>query len=124
MKPIIIENAPANIEVRFDCHPLQLPAVIRSKHNDYWEQQIKDNPSLRNGEVFTMIDIASTPKSLVITVAKTDYKHYLYTLRHENSANPCKVIYTCAAVITNDNQIVIGRMNGKTSTPGRLRAGD
>ncbi|QED49678.1 hypothetical protein [Cytobacillus dafuensis] len=121
MKRIIIETAPANVKVKLDNRPINLPSEIRQQHHYYWEQQIGKNPSLRNGEVFTITKVNKAPDELEVTVAKTDYKHYLYTLHHEDCASPCKVIYTCASVITSDHHIAIGRMNKSTSTPGRLQ---
>lgn len=96
---------------------------MKTRHQQelYWDSQIKKNPSLRNGEVFTITDIIQTTEELEVSVAKTDYKHYLYTLNHPDCTDPCKVIYTCASVITSDQHIAIGRMNKTTSTPGRLQ---
>ncbi|MFO1444344.1 NUDIX hydrolase [Bacillus sp. Bva_UNVM-123] len=121
MKPIVLENAPNHIIVKMSNKPVILPTEIRNQHNLYWEEQIKNNPTLHNGDSFAITEIEHTPEKLVITVTKTDYKHYLYTLRHADCAYPCQVLYTCAAVITNDQHIVIGRMNPLTSTPDRLQ---
>ncbi|WNS75230.1 hypothetical protein RRV45_20525 [Bacillus sp. DTU_2020_1000418_1_SI_GHA_SEK_038] len=121
MNPIIIGKAPAIVKVKLDPVPINLPQEIRNKHELYWNKKAKINPSLRNGEVFSITDIEQTQEELVVTVAKTDYKHYLYTLNHEDCEEPCKVIYTCAAVITSDKKMAIGRMNRTTSTPGRLQ---
>lgn len=121
MKPISIEMAPVNVKVKLSSSPLQLPADIRKQHERYWDVQIKKNPSLRNGESFTITEINQTFNELEVTVARTDYKHYLYTLHHEDCEYPCKVIYTCASVITSDQYVTFGRMSGMTSTPGRLQ---
>ncbi|MBS4190145.1 hypothetical protein KHA94_07995 [Bacillus sp. FJAT-49705] len=121
MKPIVIETAPDNVKVKLDNRPINLPFEIRQQHHHHWEQQIGKNPSLRNGAAYTITKIDKNPEELEVTVAKTDYKHYLFTLHHEDCAAPCKVIYTCAAVITSDHHIAIGRMNEATSTPGRLQ---
>lgn len=121
MKPILIEDSPAKVTVTYDPTPFQLPLNIREQHQKYWDTQIKKNPYLRNGEVFTITQINQTPEELRVTVVKTDYKHYLYTIRHEDCEFPCKVIFTCVAVISNDNHIAFGRMNHNTATPGRLQ---
>ncbi|QFG00062.1 hypothetical protein PB01_15195 [Psychrobacillus glaciei] len=121
MKPILIEETPAKVTVTYDSTALQLPLNIREQHQKYWDTQIKQNPHLRNGEVFTITQINKTVNELQVTVVKTDYKHYLYTIRHEDCSYPCKVIFTCVAVITNDNHIAFGRMNLNTATPGRLQ---
>ncbi len=76
---------------------------------------------LRNGEVFTITEIKETSEELQVTVIKTDYKHFLYTIHHPECTYPCKVIFTCVSVITSDNYIAFGRMNEHTSTPGRLQ---
>lgn len=121
MQPLIIEKAPASITIKLNTNPIKLPQEIRNHHERYWKEQIRKNPSLRNGETFTIIDIRQTPEELEMTVAKTDYKHYLYTMYHPDCDYPCKVIYSCASVITKDNYIAFGRMNQMTSTPGRLQ---
>lgn len=121
MKPIKIEQAPTNIVVILGSDPLIIPTEIRTQHELFWKEQIKLNPSLRNGETFTITNINHTSEELSVTVAKTDYKHYLYTIHHPDCEYPCKVLYTCAAVITSDQHIVFGQMNRLTSTPGRLQ---
>jgi hypothetical protein len=121
MKPILIEETPAKVTVTYDPTPFRLPLNIREQHQKFWDTQIIQNPYLRNGEVFTITQINKTPEELHITVMKTDYKHFLYTIRHEDCEFPCKVVFTCVAVITNDNHIAFGRMNQNTATPGRLQ---
>jgi len=121
VKPIVIEKAPISITVKMDNKPITIPTEIRTQHQLFWKEQIKNNPTLRNGEAFTITNINRSSDELLVTVAKTDYKHYLYTIHHENCDYPCKVLYTCAAVITSDQNIVFGQMNGLTSTPGRLQ---
>lgn len=121
MQPLIIEKAPPSILVKLSTNPIKLPEDIRNNHNRFWNEQISKNPALRNGEAFTITDIRQTPEKLEITVAKTDYKHYLYTMHHPTCDHPCKVIYSCASVITKDNHIAFGKMNQTTSTPGRLQ---
>ncbi|MED3571292.1 NUDIX hydrolase [Cytobacillus praedii] len=121
MQPLIIEKAPPSILVKLSKNPIKLPKDIRNSHNSFWNEQISKNPALRNGEAFTITDIRQTPEKLDITVAKTDYKHYLYTMHHPTCDHPCKVIYSCTSVITKDNHIAFGRMNQMTSTPGRLQ---
>ncbi|MDI2586713.1 hypothetical protein OR571_06095 [Psychrobacillus sp. NEAU-3TGS] len=121
MEPILIEETPAKVTVKYDSVALDLPESIKEQHDKFWNDQIKINSHLRNGEVFTITKIKNTAKELQVTVAKTDYKHYLYTIRHKDCPFPCKVIFTCVAVITTDNYIAFGRMNEYTSTPGRLQ---
>ncbi|TQR19019.1 hypothetical protein [Psychrobacillus vulpis] len=121
MKPILIEKTPAKVIVTYDQTPLELPKNIRVQHQNFWDEQVKQNPHFRNGEVFTITEINKTSEELQVTVAETDYKHFLYTIRHEDCAYPCKVIFTCVSVITSDNYIAFGRMNQNTSTPGRLQ---
>lgn len=121
MKPILIQEIPTKVLVKYEPVPVELPESIKEQHEKFWDNQIKINPHLRNGEVFTITQIDNTLKELKVTVAKTDYKHFLYTIRHEGCAFPCKVIFTCVTVITSDNYIAFGRMNEHTSTPGRLQ---
>ncbi|MBW8350256.1 hypothetical protein K0H71_12490 [Bacillus sp. IITD106] len=121
MKPIFIEEVPKSVNVILNEVSLSLPSKILEKHNIFWEEQKNQNPTLRNGTVFTITDIKECPDELYMKVAKTDYKHYLYTINHLNCEYSCKVIYTCACVITKDNYIVVGKMNSHTSSPGRLQ---
>lgn len=121
MKPIVIEKAPTRVTVNYDPTPFHLPTSIQERHQLFWEQLKKNNQQFRNGEVFTITEINKTSDELQIKVVKTDYKHFLYTLHHADCTYPCKVIFTCMAVITNDHHIAFGRMNQHTSTPGRLQ---
>lgn len=121
MQPLIIEKAPPSIIVKLSASPIRIPQEIVNDHDRFWNEQINKNPALRNGEAFTITDIRQTPEKLEITVVKTDYKHYLYTMHHPTCDYPCKVIYSCASVITKDNHLAFGRMNQTTSTPGRLQ---
>ena len=121
MEPIVIEETPSIVTVKYDSTPYELPEQMREKHEHFWNEQLKINPHFRNGEVFTIQKICRNSEELQITVAKTDYKHYLYTIRHEKKVFPCKAIFTCVAVITTDNYIAFGKMNKHTSTPGRLQ---
>lgn len=121
MSDIVIQSIPQNLIVEFDPKPLILPKEITNKHSMFWEDKIQQNPSLTNGEVYTINNVDFKESELNISVVKTDYKHYLYTINHPNTPFPCKVIYTCAAIITRDNYIAFGRMNQHTSTPDRLQ---
>lgn len=121
MKPIYIEEVPKKVNVLLSNSTFEMPITLRSKHDSYWEDQKQKKPFLRNGEVFTITKVERSEEELNVFVARSDYKHYLYTINHADTEQPCKVIYTCASVITNDNYIVFGRMSEKTSTPGRLQ---
>lgn len=121
MRSVVIETVPKKVTVKLDSTPLTLPKNIQGQHQKFWEERTEQNPHLRNGEVFTITEINRTSEELQVTVIKTDYKHYLYTIHHADCAYPCKVIFTCVSVVTNDNYIAFGRMNGHTSTPGRLQ---
>ncbi|MBP2242382.1 8-oxo-dGTP pyrophosphatase MutT (NUDIX family) [Cytobacillus eiseniae] len=121
MQPVLIEKAPASIMIKLSANPFQLPKEIRNHHDHFWNEQINNNPTLRNGEVFTITESKQTPEKLEITVARTDYKHYLYTMQHPACDHPCKVIYSCASILTKDNYMAFGRMSQTTSTPGRLQ---
>ncbi|MEI4770396.1 hypothetical protein WAX74_12190 [Psychrobacillus sp. FJAT-51614] len=121
MMPIVIENTPTQVTVKFDSTSLILPSSIQVQHQLFWEKLLEKNPHFHNGDVFTITHINKTIDELEVTVVKTDYKHYLYTIHHPECAFPCKVIFTCVAVLTNDHHIAFGRMNQYSSTPGRLQ---
>ncbi|MDF2606849.1 MAG: hypothetical protein K0S34_1044 [Bacillales bacterium] len=122
MRPILVEEIPKIVNVIYNPNPISIPSHQRSLHENHWREQYNINPHLQNGDVFTITDVHHDPNELNILVSKTDYKHYLYTLHNITSdIFPCKVVYTCSSVITNDNYIVIGRMSDKTSTPNRLQ---
>ena len=54
MEPILIEETPAKVTVKYDPAPLDLSESIKEQHDKFWDDQIKTNPHLRNGEVFTI----------------------------------------------------------------------
>ncbi len=121
MNEIIIDQIPKKLTVELQGTDTLLPEKVLKEHDEYWNERLKENPALRNGDVYTISDVVSEKEELYIKVNKTNYKHYLYTINHPDTVAPCKVIYTCSALITIDNYIVIGKMNTHTSTPGRLQ---
>ncbi|TYS63977.1 NUDIX hydrolase [Bacillus infantis] len=121
MKEIKIQAVPEKVIVEYMDRPLILPEAIRKIHEEYWQKRTEENPSLTNGTVYCIGEAEHSPEKLHIQVHKTDYSHYLYTINHLGADNPCRVIYTCAAILTNDNHLVFGKMNNHTSTPQRLQ---
>lgn len=121
VKEIKFQVVPEKVVVEYDDRPMVMPEAAHKSHEEYWQKRIEENPSLTNGTVYCIGEAEHSPEKLHIQVNKTDYRHYLYTINHPGSDNPCRVIYTCAAVFTNDRHLIFGQMNKHTSTPGRLQ---
>lgn len=70
MKPILIEEAPTKVIVKYDSIPFELPLNIREQHQQFWNEEVKINPHFRNGEVFTTTEIYKSPNELQVLLDK------------------------------------------------------
>lgn len=121
VKEIKIQAMPEKVIVEYIDRPLNLPEAIRKSQEEYWQKRTEENPTLKNGVIYCIGEAGHSSEKLHIQVQKTDYMHYLYTINHPGCDYPCRVIYTCAAVHTNDSHFIFGQMNKHTSTPHRLQ---
>ena len=57
MSAIEINPITKPISIRVTGDRIVLPKAVRQKVDEHWQQLIKDNPRLRNGEVFKFLQL-------------------------------------------------------------------
>jgi 8-oxo-dGTP pyrophosphatase MutT (NUDIX family) len=98
-----------------------LPADIRQKVDDYWLALTQANPRLHNGEVFTVTSITEDGASIHITLAETNYAHYLYSQQVGGLGKyQVRVIHPVTLVLSKDDKLIFGRMADHTSLAGSI----
>jgi len=99
-----------------------LPPDVRAKIDQFWQERRRDNPHLFNGEVFAITDLRETLEATTITLAETDYAHFLYNYAvGDLSEYAVRVIHSAVVVVTSDNKFVCGSMGLQTSRPGVIQ---
>lgn len=119
-----IQNAPIpnGLVLSFAEEKVKLPSDIRTKVDQHWRQLATNNPKLRNGEVFTVASVKETPDNMIISLAETDYAHYLYSQQVGGLGDyTVHIIHPAALVVTSDNMFVFGSMGEHTSRPGTIQ---
>ena len=58
-----------------------LPEGLKNKINIFWEECIKQNPTLFNGEDYVVEKFEENDDEIVMHVVKSDFAHYLYDER-------------------------------------------
>ena len=61
---------------------MNLPQNLRNKIDEFWKEQVKENPNLFNGEVWNVTKMEENADKIILTLEQTDYAHYLYDERH------------------------------------------
>jgi 8-oxo-dGTP pyrophosphatase MutT (NUDIX family) len=98
-----------------------LPPDIQQKVDTYWRKLTAANPRLHNGEVFTVTSVNKDAEDLRITLAETDYAHYLYSQQIGGLGDyQVRVIHPVTLALSKDNQLIFGRMANHTSLAGSI----
>lgn len=122
MSAIEINPITKPISIRVTGDRIVLPKAVRQKVDEHWQQLIKDNPRLRNGEVFTVLAVDENNKSIEIKLAETDYAHYLYSHQVGGLGEfTVRIIHSATLVITSDNKMLFGAMGEHTARPGVIQ---
>jgi 8-oxo-dGTP pyrophosphatase MutT (NUDIX family) len=122
MKPIQISSIPQKLTLTFDQEKVTLPRAIRKKVDQHWTQLIESNPHLRNGEVFTITAVKDDSGHLEISLAETDYAHYLYSSQVGGlEEHAVRIIHPAVLVVSSDDKFIFGAMGEHTSRPGVIQ---
>ena len=78
------------IEVTKIKEKLELPKELQIQIEEFWKNQVKENPHLFNGEVWTVTSFKESPDRIKIEIQKTNYAHYLFD---ENLVKEYKMMY-------------------------------
>ncbi len=113
-KPIII---------KYEEKEIKLLKNIKEKIEDFWKKAVEENPNLYNGLDYTIEKIEENENEIKMTAIKTNYAHYLYDERVgiKEEEYRCNVPWSGIILLTNDNYIVLGEMDNKTSFPHCLQ---
>lgn len=122
MHPIEIHSIEKTVHIRFDNDKVILPKGVRQKIGHHWKQLIHNNPQLRNGEVFTVTTVNETNNSIDVTLAETDYTHYLYSHQIGGLGKyTVRIIHSATLIVAIDDKIIFGAMGKHTSRPGIIQ---
>jgi hypothetical protein len=122
MSAIEISPIKTPMTIRFGGSKVSLPADVRQKIDQHWQQLIQANPRLHNGEVFTVTAVADTVDELQIELAETDYAHYLYSRQVGGLGEfTVRIIHSATLVIATNNKMIFGAMAAHTSIPGVIQ---
>lgn len=122
MPAIEIQPIKKSVNIRISGNQVELPEPLRQKIDQHWQQLVKDNPRLHNGESFTVVAVDETDEKVDIKLAETDYAHYLYSHQVGGLGEfTVRIIHSATLVITADNKMVFGAMGEHTSRPGVIQ---
>lgn len=108
--------------MRVEPTPLVLPDDINAAIEAHWAALKLHGHSFFRGATFTVTSVRHDTSGACLTLALSDYAHYLYTVDHNlPSRHALRVAYTSCLMHTRDGQFVLGEMAGHTSSPGRLQ---
>jgi 8-oxo-dGTP pyrophosphatase MutT (NUDIX family) len=94
----------------------------RFKIERFWKEQLSLNPRLYNGTVFGVDNIRRENGKILLDLFRSDFAHYLYTQKiGDLGDNNLVNIYCSLVVSTNDDFIVLGKMNKHTAFPGLIQ---
>ena len=68
-KPIIL---------KFENRRIDLPIKLKENIENFWNNAIKENPNLYNGQDYVVEKVKETEENIEMLVVKSDYAHYLY----------------------------------------------
>ncbi len=120
--PLVFSDLNSLVQVRIEDTPIRLPRDQQQLVDILWETELREHPNWFRGEVFTIREIRQGPERIEFALARTDYAHYLATLR--GLIDPqlaCQVLYGAAVLRTRDNYLGFGEMGAETTYAGRLQ---
>lgn len=121
MQEILITKIP-NLRITFDGQRVELPSAILARVRRHWSELIRDNPHLYNGEAFTVTDVKEHGGTMTITLAETDYAHYLYSHQVGDLGQyTVRIIHPATLIISNDGRFIFGSMGKHTSRSGLIQ---
>lgn len=121
MKPIILTPFTKKVEIEYTQNFVQLSPERKNEIEEFWVE-INKHRSFHRGEIFHINSVIEQGDLCKIMLNRTDYAHYLYTVRnHATDEEGCKVVYGAGLVETKDSKFVFGEMGNHTAYPGRLQ---
>ena len=111
------------VTLKFEDRKINLPNELKENIEKFWEEAIKRNPNLYNGEDYAVEKVTETEENIEMLVVKSNYAHYLYDERIgiEEEKYRCCSPWGGILLITKDDYFVIGEMDTTTSIPYGLQ---
>lgn len=111
------------VTLKFEDRKINLPNELKENIEKFWEEAIKRNPNLYNGEDYAVEKVTETEENIEMLVVKSNYAHYLYDERIgiEEEKYRCCSPWGGILLITKDDYFVIGEMDSTTSIPYGLQ---
>lgn len=112
-----------DVKMVFNGLPFQMPQHVQNDVNKHWDNLLASGRNYKRGDVFSIQSINNEDHQWHVSVAQTDYAHYLATRHDLPSVDdyPCRVLHTAVLVHTADDYLVMGRMGSQTSSPLRVQ---
>lgn len=115
-----IENK--KITIKFLDKYIELPQEIQEKINIKWNEIIKENPTLWNGDIACVKSVKIEDNNIEILCPKSTYSHYLYQERVGLSKEyECRNISAGSLLETSDDYFVVCELDMNTSYPTVLQ---
>lgn len=114
-----IERINKPIVLKFEDREIILPEKLKEDINQFWKEATRDNPNLYNGQDYVVESVNETDEQITMIIVKSNYAHYLYDERvgiKEKEYKSCSP-WGGILLITNDDYLMIGEMDEKTSIP-------
>lgn len=112
---------PKEVVIEDSKNLVQLSSKRKSEIEQFW-LDINQHSTFHRGEIFHVFSINEQEDFCKILLNRTDYAHYLHTVRnHITDEEGCKVVYGAGLVETKDSKFVFGEMANCTAYPGRLQ---
>lgn len=86
---------------------------------NFWEQKTASNPSLFNGDQFSVNSVFASQKSLRICLNKTCYKHNLW-MRQQPHKTPGYMILGTGVYVYDDNHLYLVRRQNVATNSGKI----
>lgn len=121
MKPIQLIKLTKDVNILYTNNLMELSSRRMKEVEDFW-LDINQQNSFHRGEVFNVQSMIEQENSYKIVLNRTDYAHYLHTVRnHVTDDEGCKVVFGAGLVETKDSKFVFGEMGNHTAYPGRFQ---
>ncbi len=119
---MVFSDIVSQVVARIDAVPVRLPHDQQKLVDMLWEDELREHPNWFRGEVFTIREIRQELERTEFLLARTDYAHYLATLRGLiDPQYACQVLYGAAILRTQDKYLVLGEMGPETTYAGRIQ---
>lgn len=99
-----------------------LPEDIRKSIEENWNNLMESGKEYTNDEIFTVSDIMFNDDTLEFIMKKTNFAHYMYTLKNNwEGEYICRSVAGSALMVTSDDFYVLCKMANYTSLGGKVK---